>query len=72
LFINTAIITFAVEILTFKNYYGVAGMMFTEYIIFILNGIVPPFAFIADPWSKVKNYKRNKELKKNKSVLTQQ
>lgn len=48
--------TFAVEILTFNNYYGVGGMLYTEYIIFCLNGVVPPMAWIVDPWSMLKRY----------------
>jgi len=44
--------------------------MFTEYIIFILNGIVPPMAFIIDPWSIGKNLARKKELDKPRSCMT--
>jgi len=56
LFVNTALITFAVEIITFGNYYGVGGMIYTEYIVFIFNAIIPPLAWIVDPWSIIKNY----------------
>ena len=52
LFTNTALITFAVEIITFGNYYGMGGMIYAEYIVFILNAFVPPFAWIIDPWTK--------------------
>jgi len=72
LFSNTALITFLVEIITFKNYYGAGGMIYTEYIVFIFNAFIPPLAWFVDPWSIIKRYKRNKELKKKTSSCTQQ
>ncbi|EGR32765.1 hypothetical protein IMG5_070910 [Ichthyophthirius multifiliis] len=73
LFTNTALITFFVEIIFFKNYYGIGGgMILGEYLVFINNAIIPGLAWIIDPWSIAKNYQRNKELAKgDKSTLTQ-
>ncbi|EGR32359.1 protein kinase domain protein [Ichthyophthirius multifiliis] len=73
LFTNTALITFFVEIIFFRNYYGIGGgMIYGEYLVFINNAIIPALAWIIDPWSIWKNFKRNKELKKgNQSTLTQ-
>ncbi|EGR31304.1 hypothetical protein IMG5_113410 [Ichthyophthirius multifiliis] len=73
LFTNTALITFSVEIILFHNYYGIGGgMIYSEFWVFVLNAFVPPLAWIIDPWSIIKNFKRNQELKKdNKSMLTQ-
>ena len=57
LFTNTALITFFVEVIFFKNYYGIGGgMIFGEYLVFIWNAIIPALAWIIDPWSIVKNY----------------
>ena len=72
LFANTALITFLVEIILFKNFYGIAGgMIYSEYIVFILNAFVPPLVWLVDPWHLLKSYKRKKEMKKNKlSTLT--
>jgi formate/nitrite transporter FocA (FNT family) len=50
LFCNTALITLAVEVLTFENYYGTGGMIGTESMVFILNAIVPPLAWLINPW----------------------
>lgn len=50
LFSNTALITLAVEIVTFGNYYGVGGMITTESMVFVFNAIVPPLAWVYDPW----------------------
>lgn len=50
LFCNTALITLAVEILTFENYYGTGGMIGTESMVFILNAVVPPLAWLINPW----------------------
>ncbi|EGR27621.1 hypothetical protein IMG5_192990, partial [Ichthyophthirius multifiliis] len=73
LFNNTALITFIVEIIFFNNYYGIGGgMIYSEYYVFILNAFIPALAWIIDPWSILKNYKRKKEVRKgNQSSLTQ-
>ena len=71
LFSNTALITLAVEIVTFGNYYGVGGMISTESMVFVFNAIVPPLAWLVDPWDISKRNKRAKEIAKgDKSVLT--
>ena len=72
LFTNTALITFFVEVIFFKNYYGIGGgMIYSEYYVFVFNAFIPPLAWIIDPWSLIKNYKRNRELRKgDKSTLT--
>ena len=73
LFANTALITFFVEIILFGNYYGIGGgMIYSEYIVFILNALVPPIVWLVDPWYIINRYKRNKALLlENKSYLTQ-
>ncbi len=72
LFTNTALITFCVEIMLFHNFYGIGGgMIYSEFVVFILNAFVPPLVWLIDPWSLIKNKQRNNELKKgNKSTLT--
>ncbi|KAL4476129.1 hypothetical protein ABPG74_009862 [Tetrahymena malaccensis] len=73
LFFNTALITVLIEIILFKNFYGIGGgMILNEQLVFIFNAIIPSLAWVIDPWSIIKNIQRNKELKnKEKSVLTQ-
>ncbi len=39
-------------------------MIYSEYFVFVFNAFVPPLAWIVDPWSIFKNWKRKKELKK--------
>ena len=57
LFANTALITFSVEIIFNKNYYGIGGgMIYSEYFVFALNAFIPPLAWIIDPWSIIKSY----------------
>lgn len=58
LFCNTALITLAVEIITFGNYYGVGGMITTESMVFVFNALVPPLAWLVDPWHLSKKKKR--------------
>lgn len=71
MFSNTALITLAVEIVTFGNYYGVGGMIATESMVFVFNAIVPPLAWLVDPWDISKRNKRAKEIAKgDKSLLT--
>ena len=72
LFFNTALITFAVEILAFGNYYGSGGMIFTEFYVFIMNALIPQLAWLIDPWGIIQYYKRRKALNKgDKCDLTQ-
>lgn len=71
LFSNTALITLAVEIVTFGNYYGVGGMISCESMVFFFNALVPPLAWAVDPWHLKKVKKRKIEIAKgDKSVLT--
>ena len=72
LFANTALITFLVEIIIFGNYYGIGGgMIYSEFLVFILNAFVPPLAWFVDPWSIIKNRKRRREVSKgDSSTLT--
>ena len=49
-------------------------MIGTESWVFVFNSIVPPLAWIINPWYIVKDLKRKKEeklFKEGKSVLTQ-
>ena len=50
LFCNTALMTLAVEILTFDDYYGTGGMIGTESMVFILNALIPPLVWLINPW----------------------
>ena len=66
-------ITLAVEVLTFQNYYGNGVMISPESFVVILNAIVPPLAWGINPWHFMKTRKRNKEyklLQEGKSVIT--
>jgi hypothetical protein len=56
LFLNSAVITYVVEILGFKNYYGPGGFIYTESQVFITNAIVPPLVWLTDPWTIIKDY----------------
>lgn len=72
LFFNTALITFAVEILAFGNYYGEGGMIFTEFYVFIMNALIPQLAWLIDPWGIIQYFKRRKALAQgDKCLLTQ-
>lgn len=64
LFVNSALITYFVEILGDKNYYGPGGFIYTESWVFIFNAFIPPLVWLIDPWSIQKNIqkKRAKEL----------
>jgi hypothetical protein len=70
LFLNTALITVAVEVLTFHNFYGVGGLIQTESFMFIMNALFPPLCWLIDPWSILKNYQRNKLKAEKVSSLT--
>ena len=74
LFLNSAMLTYFVEILGEKNYYGPGGFIFTESMVFFWNAIIPPFVWFIDPWTMMKDKKRAEEIKKskeNKCYLTQ-
>lgn len=66
LFLNSAMITYFVEILGEKNYYGPGGFIYTETFVFIWNAIIPPMVWLIDPWTLIKDYKRNQELERAK------
>lgn len=51
LFLNSAMITYIVEIVGFNNYYGPGGFIYTETWIFIINAFLPPFVWFTDPWT---------------------
>jgi len=51
LFVNSALITYFVEILGDKNYYGPGGFIYTESWVFIFNAFIPPLVWLIDPWS---------------------
>ena len=44
-------ITYIVEIIGFKNYYGPGGFIYTETWIFIINALLPPLVWTIDPWT---------------------
>jgi len=41
-------ITFVVDVLLIKNYYGPGGMMLTEYWVFVMNAFFPPLVWVID------------------------
>lgn len=51
LFLNTALITYFVEILGDDNYYGPGGFIYTESFVFIWNMVIPPIVWLLDPWT---------------------
>jgi hypothetical protein len=51
LFVNTALITFIVEIIGEKNFWGPGGFIYTESWVFIWNAIIPPTVWLLDPWT---------------------
>jgi len=56
LFLNSALITYFVEILGEKNYYGPGGFIYTETLVFVWNCFIPPIVWMVDPWSILKIY----------------
>ncbi|KAL4466070.1 hypothetical protein ABPG74_004307 [Tetrahymena malaccensis] len=75
LFLNSAIITYVVEILYYKNYYGPGGFIYTESWVFLWNAILPPLVWIINPYQIYKESKRKKQLqlaKQKMCFLTQQ
>jgi len=66
LFMNTAMMSYIIDILGEKNYYGPGGFIFTESLVFVLNAVIPPLVWFIDPWTHQKNYKREEEIKKAK------
>ncbi|EAS04279.2 kinase domain protein (macronuclear) [Tetrahymena thermophila SB210] len=73
LFLNTALSSFFTDIFFFQNYYGYGGnMVYSVTLNLILNATLPNILWVIDPWSIIKNKKREKELQnKENSVLTQ-
>lgn len=66
---NAALISYIIDILIFQNLYGFGGFIFNETLIFILNAILPPFIWWADPWTLYKNYVRDREIEKGTDSL---
>lgn len=58
LFMNTAMMSYIIDILGEKNYYGPGGFIFTESLVFVWNAVIPPLVWLIDPWTHQKNYKR--------------
>ncbi|KAL4454285.1 hypothetical protein ABPG74_012242 [Tetrahymena malaccensis] len=73
LFFNIALASFFADILFFQNYYGYGGnVVYSVTLNLILNATLPNIIWTIDPWSIIKNKKREKELQnKENSVLTQ-
>ena len=63
LFCNTALMTLAVEILTFDDSYGTGGMIGTESMVFILNALIPPLVWLINPWYIQRKRERDTEEK---------
>ncbi|KRX04111.1 hypothetical protein PPERSA_08326 [Pseudocohnilembus persalinus] len=66
LFCNTALLTYFVEILGERNFYGPGGFIYTETWVFIWNTLVPPTVWLIDPWTHQKDGWRKKALKDSK------
>lgn len=66
---NAAIISYIIDILIFKNLYGFGGFIFNESMIFVLNALLPPLIWLIDPWTLLKNYKRDVEVDKGSDCL---
>ena len=64
LFMNTAMMSYFIDILGEKNYYGPGGFIFTESFVFLWNALIPPLVWLTDPWTHQKNHKRAEEIKK--------
>lgn len=71
LFVNTSLISIVVEVVLFKNFYGIGGgLVLSEFLVFIFNAIIPALAWIIDPWTIIKNIKRNKVLSSSVLIAT--
>lgn len=75
LFINTAVISYVIDIVIVDNIIGEGGFIYNESKVFILNALFPPIVWLIDPYNLLKVHTRNKELAKvklNQSAVTQQ
>lgn len=71
LFINTAMMSYIIDIILMGNIITKGGFIQNETNVFILNALFPPFVWAFDPYNLLKIYQRNKELKKKHlSVVT--
>lgn len=62
-FINTALITFAITFVVIKNYFGSGGLILTQFLVFILNFLVPTLKSIINPFYILKTFFRNRNFK---------
>ena len=70
LFFTTALMTLAVEAISFRNYYEHPyGVIEVETIMFFMNALFVPFFWLVNPFHIVKKIKRF--MKKGKKTLTQ-
>ena len=63
LFMNAAVISYVIDIIIQGNIIGYGGFIYNESLIFILNGIFPPLVWLIDPWTMIKDWKRNRAMK---------
>jgi hypothetical protein len=59
LFLNTAVLSYIIDILILQNIIGEGGFIQNESQVFILNALFPPFVWLIDPWSIQKDFVRN-------------
>ena len=59
LFLNTAVLSYIIDILILENIIGEGGFIQNESQVFILNALFPPFVWLVDPWTMIKDYTRN-------------
>lgn len=59
LFVNTACLSYLIDILILQNIIGEGGFIQNESQVFILNALFPPFVWLVDPWSIHKDFVRN-------------
>ena len=69
-------ITFLIDILFFKNLYGEGGLIYTQFFVFVTNGLISPLLWLADPWAIKRFLKQKRILSKvedtgNKISMTQ-
>ena len=50
LFLNSAVITYLVEIMGYKNYSGAGGFIYTESWVFLWNAVLPPLVWLINPY----------------------
>ena len=66
MFINTAVLSYVIDIWIVRNVIGEGGFIQNETNVFILNALFPPMVWFVDPYNLLKVFTRNRELAKAK------